>query len=210
VIKPSDLPDLNLYAYVGNNPFNRNDPSGLTAAQASMLGGKIGGYLDGANLPSLNQNFVNATAGFGDGVSSVATLGAYSTSDVRNSLGINGGVNQNSASYTGGNYAGVTWGVGTLWAAGLNGGSNSVFWSGSANMERASQLGTNLESTPIGALMNAGGENTPYFLWKAASATFAANADGTAIKVGVEAGNIWRTIEQPILNLKDVVINYVH
>ncbi|MDP3931017.1 MAG: RHS repeat-associated core domain-containing protein, partial [Methylococcaceae bacterium] len=39
--------DLNLYAYVGNNPFNRNDPSGLIAAEARMLAGKIGGYLDG-------------------------------------------------------------------------------------------------------------------------------------------------------------------
>uniref|UniRef100_UPI00402BB438 RHS repeat-associated core domain-containing protein n=1 Tax=Methylomonas sp. PHL2-19 TaxID=3438878 RepID=UPI00402BB438 len=29
--------DLNLYAYVGNNPFNRNDPSGLIAADAKML-----------------------------------------------------------------------------------------------------------------------------------------------------------------------------
>ncbi|MDZ4150439.1 RHS repeat-associated core domain-containing protein, partial [Methylicorpusculum sp.] len=30
---------LNLYAYVGNNPFNRNDPSGLIAAEAIMLAG---------------------------------------------------------------------------------------------------------------------------------------------------------------------------
>ncbi|MDZ4057179.1 MAG: polymorphic toxin type 50 domain-containing protein, partial [Polynucleobacter sp.] len=28
---------LNLYAYVGNNPFNRNDPSGLIAAEARLL-----------------------------------------------------------------------------------------------------------------------------------------------------------------------------
>ena len=38
--------DLNLYAYVGNNPFNRNDPSGLIAADARMLAGKIGGSID--------------------------------------------------------------------------------------------------------------------------------------------------------------------
>jgi len=106
---------------VGNNPFNRNDPSGLIAADMNMLGGKIGGYLDGANLPSLNPSFVNATAGFGDGISSVATLGMYSTANLRNSLGINGGVDQSSASYAGGKYAGYAWGAGTLIATGAAG-----------------------------------------------------------------------------------------
>ena len=43
-----------IYAYVGNNPFNRNDPSGLTAAAANMLGGKIGGYLDAITPGSLS------------------------------------------------------------------------------------------------------------------------------------------------------------
>jgi RHS repeat-associated protein len=32
---------LNLYAYVGNNPFNRNDPSGLSSAEARMLNRSI-------------------------------------------------------------------------------------------------------------------------------------------------------------------------
>ena len=36
--------DPNLYAYVGNNPINFNDPSGLTAAAASMLLGELGSW----------------------------------------------------------------------------------------------------------------------------------------------------------------------
>jgi hypothetical protein len=96
-----------------------------------------------------------------------------------------------------------------MWSAGLNGGANSVFWSGAGNAERAAQLGTSLERTPIGSLLNRLGDKVPYPVWKAASATFAANARGVAVKVGAEAGNIWRTIEAPILNFRNIPINIV-
>jgi RHS repeat-associated protein len=46
---------LNLYAYVGNNPFNRNDPSGLIAADVKMLGGKLGGEL--TSFPPVPGNY---------------------------------------------------------------------------------------------------------------------------------------------------------
>jgi len=43
---------LNLYAYVGNNPFNRNDPTGLTAREAWGLASGIGGRLRDEFTPS--------------------------------------------------------------------------------------------------------------------------------------------------------------
>jgi RHS repeat-associated protein len=56
--------DLNLYAYVGNNPFNRNDPLGLSAAQAKMLSGGLG-----SQIASFGLGFTPAGVGL-----DVATL----------------------------------------------------------------------------------------------------------------------------------------
>ena len=76
-------------------------------------------------------------------------------------------------------------------------------------MDRAAKLGTSLESTPIGALMNRFGEYVPYSMWKAASGTFAANAKGEVIKVGTQLGRIWSTVEAPILNARGVPVRIV-
>ena len=46
-------------------------------------------------------------------------------------------------------------------------------------------------------------------MFKMASATFAMNATGTAIKVGQKAGNIWKTIEQPILKWRGIAVDVV-
>ncbi|WP_239142931.1 hypothetical protein [Variovorax sp. WS11] len=35
--------DVNLYAYVGNTPANRTDPSGLKASDAAALAAGVGG-----------------------------------------------------------------------------------------------------------------------------------------------------------------------
>jgi hypothetical protein len=88
----------------------------------------------------------------------------------------------------------------------LNGGDQSVFWSGYAQGARgiAENLGgTTLEQTPIGGtldyLSNTVGLPVPQFVWNAASATFAGNATGTAQAVILAPGATWTNIELPTL-----------
>jgi RHS repeat-associated protein len=190
--------DIDLYGYCVNDPIKRLDPYGL---------------FGWADMPMLPQWIVDAAAGFGDGVSSILTFGLLSTADIRNAWGI-GGVNPCSNVYKGSKYAGYVWGGATLWAAGLNGGSTSVFWSGHSVGARSSAegLGTTLGQTPIGGMLEFVqydvGISLPKALWKAASATFAANASGTATAVILsnEAGNLWATFEAPILSARGISI----
>ena len=163
---------------------------------------------------TLNDSFVNATAGFGDSISTVATMGIYSSKNLRNSLDIGGTVNQCSTAYTSGSTLGYAFGAATLWSAGLNGGANSVFWSGYAQGARriAENIGTTLEKTPIGGsmlwLQETAGINLPNWLWQAASGTFAANAKGTATAVilSTRQASIWTHVESPILSLRGIPI----
>jgi hypothetical protein len=71
------------YAYANGNPIGRRDPLGLW------------------DWPSLPQRFVNASAGLGDAL--LLNQGAR----LRRALGIDGGVNSCSASYHGGQLAGI-------------------------------------------------------------------------------------------------------
>ncbi len=180
---------LNSYAYANGNPVSLRDPLGLWG-----IGDPI------------NQGVANAVTGFGDGVYRIVTLGFGDLNMIRDVAGINGGIDLCSGSYKGGKYAGYAWGVGLGWAAGLNGGANSAFWAGRGASQIAQTLGTTIADTPIGAVLNGLGiENR--LVWTAASATFAANADGTAIAVlnYVAPDSIW-LVEQAILNLRGVPI----
>jgi RHS repeat-associated protein len=99
------------YAYADDNPINAYDPYGVYS---------IGEFAEDA---------ANYSAGLGDNISSALTLGFFSTRDARRWLGI-GGVDPCSGWYTAGRYSGYAWQAGYIVAGGLNGGSNSVFWSG--------------------------------------------------------------------------------
>jgi len=194
--------DANLYAYAGNDPINHVDPSGR-------------GWIDDAMTI-----IANIAAGFGDAISSALTFGTFSTKDLRNwendALGVDN-VEECSTSYAFGKYAGYAEATATMWAAGLNGGANSTFWSGFSQGARYSAEavgGTTLEQTLIGGAMDtvdAGlreyGVGLPKALWNAASATFAANAS-EATAVIRAAGEGW-AIEQRVLEFFGTAINYL-
>jgi RHS repeat-associated protein len=187
----------NGYVYSFSAPLLFTDPTGLW-----VWGDPIA------------QELVNAATGFGDGVSSVLTLGLLSTSRVRSIFDIDGGVQQCSASYRGSRYAGYAWGAGTLWTAGLNGGANSVFWAGRGASSVAEAMGTTIAKTPIGSVLariDATGIITvDRSIWTAASATFAANASGEAraVLAFVSPTSIWN-IESAILAFRGIPITVV-
>ncbi len=80
---------INIYGYVEQNPLSFIDPYGLF------------------ELPVLSQDFVDATAGFGDAISSGFGLFDTSLSELaRKVINVNHSVNQCSAAYSGGRYAG--------------------------------------------------------------------------------------------------------
>jgi uncharacterized protein RhaS with RHS repeats len=176
---------INLFSYVQNDPVNLIDPSGL--------------YSTGEFI----QDAANVSAGFGD------TISFGMTDLIRDQMGTNDAVDKCSGSYTAGEIGGYAWFAATTWTGGLSGGSGSVFWSGEGAMARAANYGTILEKTPIGSVLNRLGDKVPYAVWKAASGTFAGNAKGTVIKVGAKQGNIWRTLEKPILNWRKIQIRNI-
>ncbi len=148
-------------------------------------------------------NAANYSAGFGDTI----TFGI--TYSIRNYFGSNDVVNINSGYYTGGEVSGYVFATATIWSSGLYGGSSSVFWAGRGASTVAEGLGTTIGQTPIGAALNAlGVENR--IVWGAASATFAANASGTATAVlsYVSPASLW-LVERTILDFRGIPINVI-
>ncbi|MBK7727759.1 MAG: hypothetical protein IPJ33_04440 [Gammaproteobacteria bacterium] len=160
------------------------------------------GYFNANGDPLVADLGTDVVAGFGD------TLSLGGTRWIRNHWDI-GSVDYSSGGYTAGQIAGVAYGAAMGGVGGLNGGARSVFWSGEGNMERALSMGRSLESTPVGSVMNRFGSRLPGWSWKAASSIYARNASGTAIKVGLQQGRIWSTVELPILVRRGIPITTV-
>lgn len=170
---------LNLYAYVEQNPIKYNDPTGEIAPVLICLA---------------NPLCRGAVAG------AIGALG-----NLAYQLATNGDCPVDWWEVAGWGLGGVSLSAGI--GAGLNGGANSVFWSGAGNLQRAASIGRSLESTPIGSLMN--GRVQAKWAWDAASAIYAGNARGIATKVGTQAGRTWTTVERPILIRRGIPINSV-
>jgi RHS repeat-associated protein len=179
---------INPYAHANGNPISEYDPLGLWA-----MGDPI------------NQGVANAITGFRDGVSRILTFGLTSTSAVRAEWGIDGGIDVCSASYKGGKYTGYAWGAATMWAGGLNGGANSMFWSGGPVAQNfAYYAGTTLDRTIIGGFVNSL-PFVPQPVWNVLSATFAMNATEPAAAIILGEGPGW-ALEARILAWRGISV----
>jgi hypothetical protein len=108
------------------------------------------------------------------------------------------------------------WSIAAGGAGSLNGGANSVFYSGQGAL-RAAQVGKGsgkiLADTLGGKVLNLIDTRLvelPDPVWRIASAVFASNAKGTVqafLRSPANSGNVWNAIESPILNLLGVFIH---
>jgi hypothetical protein len=193
----------------GAPPARGRDPWGLAdIAPAPSLAERLA-----LQLPSGAVAWVaDTSSGFADYVTGTFTWGLWSTADYRRSHGLEGFVKTDSKAYRAGTITGGVWQVAFSWTGGLSGGARSVFYSGGRGAE-AAKMGRTIGKTLLGRVFNkvdaAAGkvlgrpraERVMRPVWIAASATFALNAKGVAIKVGriVPDKSIWK-IEKQILD----------
>jgi RHS repeat-associated protein len=97
---------LSTYPYGNSNPLMVFDPYGLFGMD-DVFGAVY--HVTGGWTPS--QTVVDLSAGFGDGIVDVLSFGYVELGDVRQRLGIDGGVDECSWIYRGGHFAGATSGV---------------------------------------------------------------------------------------------------
>lgn len=93
---------INTYAYVGGNPIRYIDPYGLETMD--FLWGSIY-WATGEWSP--DQATVNYFTGLGDGIISAYSFGFIEGQDIRDSLGVNGGVDRCSDAYFYGELSGI-------------------------------------------------------------------------------------------------------
>jgi len=178
------------YTYANGNPVLLIDPFGL--------------WSWGDPLP---DGLANSVVGFGDGVYRALTFGLGNLNEFRNAIGIYGGVDLCSSTYSYGKAWGLRLGAGTLWAAGFNGGSSSMFWAGRGAWSLAFDAGTTIDQTLFGSMLDAMGPAVPRWVWQAASATFAMNAaEGSgAVILYASPTSIWN-LELAILTWRGISV----
>jgi RHS repeat-associated protein len=194
---------VNFYGYVDGNPIGNIDPYGLDAlTHVANFSAGAGDFLSGGfmNMGNMTQRVLGHRA---------IPISELLRQELVASIGLSDMVDQCSTAYAVGKYTGLALGAGIIWSAGLNGGANSVFWSGPGAKAAAVLRGTTLEQTPIGAVLDAAKElSIPIhdWVWKLASATFAGNASGQVQAVTRQAGRVWSTVELQILRWRGITI----
>jgi hypothetical protein len=214
--------NLALYSYGYQNPLRFNDPTGLCGAdQIGVISGGAASCRDmtwGESHPILSSILGDslALANRKDGLAvnpiSGRGLSPREEQDVKIGLVLSP---IPAAKAAGAAAAGARTAGSKLLSAGLNGGRDSVFWSGRGTRAVAETMGTTLEKTPIGKMLDKiealPGVTLPRSVWAAASKTFAENAEGMAKAVlnNPRAKSVWNTVEKPILDAKETVIQII-
>jgi hypothetical protein len=108
---------LNPYLYANGNPLRYADPYGLFSA-SDVTDAVFGAVWYATDGWSPSQGLVNGVAGFGDGAYAAITLGIGDLQDVRDVLGVDGGIDACSTTYQLSSLAGNVVGAGALAGAG--------------------------------------------------------------------------------------------
>ncbi|MDZ4211147.1 MAG: RHS repeat-associated core domain-containing protein [Methylotenera sp.] len=160
---------INFYAYVGNNPVNANDPSGLcpscVGAAYGAISGGVGGYI-AAKLA--NQNNFDTFKSIGLGIVAGGAVGAFNPF----------ASNQAGAAAAA---AGIARSVGTVGASAVMGGTASAVGQFGGNVVAGQPLGTNFS---FGAVLGSSAGNMFSILPSQISGNLAGSIVGTSVPFG--------------------------
>ncbi|MDP1614713.1 MAG: RHS repeat-associated core domain-containing protein, partial [Methylococcales bacterium] len=160
---------INFYAYVGNNPVNANDPSGMCPECVTAIYGAISGGVGGYVTSKLaNQNFPDTLKSIGLGIVAGGGVGFFNPF----------ASNQAGAAAAA---AGVARSVGTVGASAVMGGATSAVGQFAGNVVAQQPLGTNFS---YGAVLGSSVGNTFSIIPAKLSGNLAGSLVGTSVPFG--------------------------